>query len=661
MAQQNKKQPKAKTGLARCLELASGHKGLVFLAGFLAALAAICSFVPYLSIYYIIREILFVYPDMSLLNVSTISTWGWLTLAGILGNIVFYFFALLCSHVAAFGTLYELKVAFADHIMHIPLGYHLTLGSGKMRKIMDENIESVEKFIAHQLPDFVASLVAPLVLVIILLGIDWRYGVVCLVGIVLAFIVQFAGFNGEAKEKMHRFQTAQENMNSASVEYVRGMSEIKAFNQTADSFKRLSKSITDYTSFVLEYALGWQNCMPAFTTIINNIYLLLIPVGVLIGMHTTDFREYSLTFIFYLIIVHAISGVLNKIMYISESFTQIDGSVERILVQGASLILQAGLGITIFIGTVLITGGKIELLPLLVLLMFSTQIYGPILAILSQLTSLFHLETVTSRMRTLLTTPAMEGEDKDVSKYDIELKNVTFGYNQDDVIKDVSFSIPAGSVTALVGPSGSGKSTISKLIARFWDVRKGQITIGGMDVSTIEPEHLMRCMSFVFQDVTLFNDTVFNNIRVGNRNATEEQVMAAAKAAYCDEFIQRLPDGYQTVLGENGSTLSGGERQRISIARALLKDAPIILLDEATASLDPENEVLIQRAIAKLVEGKTVIMIAHRLRTVVDADQILVLDNGRLVEHGTHDELMKKNGLYHKLFHIQQESLGWAV
>ena len=217
------------------------------------------------------------------------------------------------------------------------------------------------------------------------------------------------------------------------------------------------------------------------------------------------------------------------------------------------------------------------------------------------------------------------------------------------------------SLTALVGPSGSGKSTISKLIARFWDIRKGQITIGGMDVKTIEPEHLMRCMSFVFQDVTLFNDTVFNNICVGNMNATEEQVMAAAKAAYCDEFIQRLPDGYQTVLGENGSTLSGGERQRISIARALLKDAPIILLDEATASLDPENEILIQRAIAKLVEGKTVIMIAHRLRTVVDADQIIVLEDGKLAELGTHKELMEKKGLYEKLYHIQQESLGWAI
>ncbi len=335
--------------------------------------------------------------------------------------------------------------------------------------------------------------------------------------------------------------------------------------------------------------------------------------------------------------------------------------VSGVLVQGASLILQAGLGITIFIGTVLITGGEIELLSLLILLMFSTQIYGPILATLSQLTTLFHLETVTSRMRTLLTTPAMDGRDQDIMKYDIALENVTFAYNEEDVIKDVSMQIPAGSVTALVGPSGSGKSTISKLIARFWDVRKGKITIGGMDISTIEPEHLMRCMSFVFQDVTLFNDTVFNNIRVGNKNATEEQVMAAAKAAYCDEFIQRLPEGYQTVLGENGSTLSGGERQRISIARALLKDAPIILLDEATASLDPENEVLIQRAIARLVEGKTVIMIAHRLRTVVDADQIIVLENGRLAEQGTHEELMNKKGLYEKLYHIQQESLGWAV
>lgn len=335
--------------------------------------------------------------------------------------------------------------------------------------------------------------------------------------------------------------------------------------------------------------------------------------------------------------------------------------VSGILVQSASLILQASLGIVIFLGTVLITGGQIEFLSLLILLMFSTQVYGPILSILSQLTSLFHLGTVTKRMRILLSTPTMDGKEQTVRDYNIELEHVTFAYAKENIIKDVSVRIPAGSITALVGPSGSGKSTLVKLIARFWDIDTGKITIGGEELRNMDPEHLMHSMSFVFQDVTLFNDTVFNNIKIGDGSATDEQVMAAAKAAYCDEFIQRLPDGYQTVLGENGSTLSGGERQRISIARALLKNAPIILLDEATASLDPENEVLIQRAIARLVNGKTVIMIAHRLRTVTDADQILVLDNGMLAEQGTHEELLKQKGLYHKLYQIQQESLSWTI
>lgn len=320
---------KKKTGMARCLELASQHKGLVFISGILAAAAAVCSFLPYLSIYFIMRELIGVFPDMANANMSVVLRYGWMALGGIAGNVILYFCALMCSHLAAFGTLYELKLAFANHITEIPLGYHLTIGSGRMRKIMDENIESIEKFIAHQFPDFVASLVAPLALVILLLAIDWRYGIVSLFGIILAFVVQFLGFNGSAKEKMHHYQTAQEDMNNASVEYVRGMPEIKAFNQTADSFRRLSKSITDYTSFVLEYAMGWQNCMPGFTTIIHNIYLLLIPVGIFIGMGAEDYRTYSLTFIFYLVLAPAISGVLNKIMYISESFTQIDGNVER--------------------------------------------------------------------------------------------------------------------------------------------------------------------------------------------------------------------------------------------------------------------------------------------------------------------------------------------
>jgi len=234
-------------------------------------------------------------------------------------------------------------------------------------------------------------------------------------------------------------------------------------------------------------------------------------------------------------------------------------------------------------------------------------------------------------------------------------------YSKEDVIKDMSFSIPAGSITALVGPSGSGKSTVSKLIARFWDVQDGCIRLGGTDIRKINPENLMSHMSFVFQDVTLFNDTIYNNIRIGNVNATAEEIFAAAKAAYCDEFIERLPEAYQTVLGENGMTLSGGERQRISIARALLKNAPIVLLDEATASLDPENEVFVQKAISGLVEGKTVIIIAHRLRTVADADQIIVFDDGKVIEQGTHEQLIEKKGLYDRLYNIQQESLGWAI
>ena len=332
-----------------------------------------------------------------------------------------------------------------------------------------------------------------------------------------------------------------------------------------------------------------------------------------------------------------------------------------VFMSSASMVLQAGVGITIFAGTMLLVKGRIELLPLLMFLFMATRIYGPFLAILSQLSALLNLNVVTERMRALLTTPAMPGTEKDILNCDVELDHVTFRYNTEDVIKNVSCKIPQGSVTALVGPSGSGKSTISKLIARFWDIQKGTIRVGGKDIRTMAPENLMKYMSFVFQDVTLFQDTVMNNIRLGNPNATDEHVIAAAKAAYCDEIIQEMPQGYQTILGENGSTVSGGERQRISIARALLKDAPMILLDEATASLDPENEVLVQKAIAKLVEGKTVIMIAHRLRTVVDADQILVLEHGELTERGTHQELMEKKGLYQKLYHIQQESADWAV
>jgi ATP-binding cassette, subfamily B, bacterial IrtB/YbtQ len=335
-----------------------------------------------------------------------------------------------------------------------------------------------------------------------------------------------------------------------------------------------------------------------------------------------------------------------------------------VFVTGAQMILQSGIGITVFTGTSLLMSGKIELVPMLLCLTIVTRIYGPILTELTLLPELFYHKIAIKRMRTLMSIKPMEGdEQKPVKEYDITLNNVSFRYNDqgEDTIKSVDITVPAGGVTALVGPSGSGKSTVSRLIARFWDVDEGSVKIGGIDVKELDPGHLMEYMSFVFQDVVLFNDTVYNNIKIGNMDASEEQVLEAARAARCDEFANKMPNGYNTMLGENGSTLSGGERQRISIARALLKDAPIVLLDEATASLDPESEAYIQEAISRLIMNKTVLVIAHRLRTIETADKIIVLDEGKVVEQGTHKDLMKKEGLYRRLYSIQQESLGWSV
>lgn len=599
MSNTKSKKTKSKTGLARCMELASDRKGLIFLSALLSSLAAIASFIPYIAVYFMIREILNVFPDLVQLDMGRIMNYGWLALAGIVANILLYFLAIFSSHIAAFGTLYDLKVLFADHITKIPLGYHLTIGSGRLRKIMDENIESVEGFIAHQFPDFVASITAPIVMVIILFVVDWRFGLASLAGIILAFIAEFIGFgSGAMKENMGKYQKASEEMNNASVEYVRGMSVVKAFNQTASSFKKLQEAISGYTEWVLKFSLGWQNCMPAFTTIINNIYLILVPVGILIGSNTSNFKEFSMKFIFYLLFVPAIAGVLNKIMYISESFMQIDGNV--------------------------------------------------------------------ARMDEILNIPEMPetANPQKPQGEDVVFDHVSFTYtgnNEEKALESVSFAAKQGQITAIVGPSGGGKSTIANLISRFWDVTDGKITIGGVDLRDMAQNDLMRQVSFVFQDIFLFKQSILDNIRMGNRNATEEQVIAAAKAAQCHEFISKLPEGYHTVVGTKGVHLSGGERQRIAIARAIIKDSPIIVLDEATAFSDPENEYLIQKAFEKLMQNKTVIIIAHRLSTIRNADKIIVMEKGQIVESGKHDNLVAAGGRYFQMWNHYTEAINWKL
>ena len=345
---------------------------------------------------------------------------------------------------------------------------------------------------------------------------------------------------------------------------------------------------------------------------------------------------------------------LKHMMWASIKFEGIGG----IIVTLSTMILQVGLGIVVLLGVSLMISGSLDPITFIAFIIISSRIYSPLISVLTLLPELFYMLVSIDRMKSLQTEPIMEGKDDVIfENYSINIDHVKFSYNQTSVINNLSCTIPEGKMTALVGPSGSGKSTLLQLIARFWDVNSGNITIGNLDIKQIDPETLMRSMAFVFQQVVLFDDTIMNNIRIGKHNATDEEVKLAAKIARCDELIARLPDGWNTLIGENGSKLSGGERQRISIARALLKNAPIILLDEATASLDPENEVYIQEAIANLVKDRTVIVIAHRLKTIIGADNIIVLDKGSIAEQGNYQDLMDNNGLFTKLYSFQKQAL----
>lgn len=579
------------------MELAEKRKPLVLLSGVLSSLAAVFSFLPYLAIYWVIREILTVYPSLDLLDGGKVSRFAGFAMLGIAGNLLSYFLAIVCSHLAAFGTIYDLKIGFAEHLARIPMGYHLTLGSGKLRKIMEDNIDSIEGFLAHQFPDFVASVTSPVVMVILLLVVDWRLGLASLLGIILAFVAEFMGYgSGEMKETMKQYQDALEDMNNASVEFVRGMPVIKIFGREESSFDRLKNAIRKYTEWVLKFSLGWQNCMPAFTTIVNNIYLIIIPVGILVGRGAKDPKAFALNFIFYLLFVPAIAGILNKIMYVSESFMEINNNV--------------------------------------------------------------------ARMDEILCIKELEDRgEKTAQGSDVIFENVSFSYDgrEEKALNGVSFTAKAGQLTAVVGASGSGKSTIANLISRFWDASEGNIWIGGTRVQDIPYDRLMNTVSFVYQDSFLFKTSILENIRMGRKNASEEEVMEAARQAQCHDFIEKLPKGYHTVIGEKGVHLSGGECQRIAIARAILKDAPVIVLDEATAFSDPENEYLIKKSFENLTRNKTVIMIAHRLHTVRDAGQILVMQGGELVERGTHEELYARQGRYRQLWDGYEKTLDWKV
>lgn len=591
------KESKNKTGMARLFELASKHKGLLTLSGILSAIAAVASFIPYVAIYLIIKEIITIYPDFTMLDTGAVTRYGLLALGGIAVDVICYLASSICAHIAAFGTQYELKSNFTKHLAHIPLGYHLTLGSGRLRKVIDEDIEKIESFLAHSFPDIVASFTAPVVMLILMFVFDWRFGVAAFLAVIAAFAMQMMTFGATGPELMQSMQKSMADMTGASVEYVRGMPVLKAFGRTASSFHQLKEAIRNYTQFMLKYTLKWENYTSAFQTVANNAYLFILPVGILIGRNTQDYLGFSMTFIFYLLFAPSMATVLNKIMYVSSSSMRIAGGVEN---------------------------------------------YDSMMA---------------------LPELSVQNGTVEISTNEVRFENVSFAYSENDVqaLSDVSFTANAGEVTAIVGPSGSGKSTIAHLIPRFWDVTGGAVTIGGADIRNVSEEKLMQMVSFVFQDSYLFGQSIKENIRMGCPDATDDEIIKAAKAAQCHTFITALPKAYETVIGEDGIHLSGGEKQRIAIARAIIRNTPVLVLDEATSFADPENERLIQKALSELIKGKTVIMIAHRLGTIKDADKIIVMENGKAVESGSHDELNAKNGLYRKMWDSYTSAINWKL
>jgi ATP-binding cassette subfamily B protein len=597
-----------KAGMARLWELAMRKRTLVVCSCVLAVISIAVSFSPFIAIYHIIRQLVMHFADLSKLDTAYMLKLGWFAAGGAVATIALNFFALMCSHIAAFTTLYGLKLEFTAHIAALPLGFHSAHSTGKLRKIVDENIEKLEGFIAHQLPDLAGSFAMPLFTLIILFVFDWRLGLASFVPIAAAYLIQMTAMgNKKARIFIEKYQDSLEDMNNAAVEYVRGISVVKAFNQTIFSFRKFHETILNYGRFVKNYTLSFEKHMAAFMLIINHAYLFLIPVIILLSNNIiahngyADYAQFAFVSIFYLLFSFSLAASFTKLMYVSQNGKMIADGIERM-----DKVLNA------------------QPLP----------------------------ETA---------------NPKTTAEYSVVFENVMFNYKGEaspatpPALSNISFTARQGEVTALVGPSGSGKSTIAHLIPRFYDVTEGAISIGGVDIRDMAQDYLMSIAGFVFQDVFLFRQSIADNILIGNRNAAREQIVAAAEAAQCREFIEKLPNGYDTVIGSSGVHLSGGEMQRIAIARAILRNAPILVLDEATAFADPENERNIQLALSKLMQGKTVIIIAHRLSTIRNADKIIVVDRGKIAEEGRHDALVAAGGRYSRMWEQYSGAMDWNL
>ena len=586
--------------ISRMFQYAGNRHWLTVLGMILAGLSTVLSMVPFVCIWFVIRDILnaMIAGDVSLASGS--STYAWMAAGFSVLSILLYFIALCCSHLAAFRTATNMKKAAMHHIVTLPLGYFGQNASGRLRKVIDDNAGLTENFLAHQLPDLTGAVVMPIAVLVLIFVFDWRLGLCCLVPLALGvyFLKQMMG--GDNANFMEGYMTALETMNKEAVEYIRGIPVVKVFQQTVYSFKNFHAAIEEYEKYASGYALKCRIPLTGFNVSLNGTFVLLIPVACMIfagASGQASYEEVLLDFLFYSLFTPICTTMMNRVMFASEQLMAAKSAVNRI-------------------------------------------------------------EEVLKEQP--LKETANPKKPKDAS---VVFDNVSFCYPGTEVkaLDHVTFSVPAGKTVALVGASGSGKSTAAKLIPRFYDVTEGQVLVGGANVKDIDKETLMDQIAFVFQNTKLFKNTLLENIRAARPNASKEEVLSAVKSAQCEEIINRLPEGLDSVVGNGGTYLSGGENQRIALARAILKDSPIIILDEATAFADAENEHQIQLAFEKLTKGKTVLMIAHRLSTIQNADEILVFDEGKIIERGTHASLLTANGKYASMWKDYQTSIRWKV
>ena len=564
------------------MEVLKEHKGKVFTSALIAIIGVGLDVVPYFSVANIINNIV-----EGKVEIGAYIPYILAVLVGLLGSVLFHELSTIISHNLAYRVIEGKRKKLVDKLSKISMGEIEKRSSGQWSQFMVETLDKMEQPIAHVIPEVIANLLIPIVLVVIIFIMDWRIGVANLLTIplgLLFFMMMMRGY----EEKSKRYQEASKAMNTTMVEYVNGIKVIKAFNKSASSFGKFKETVNENKKAMLDW---------------------------------------------YLSVCFSMTGAMETIP--------------------ATMIFVLPTSLYLFMQ------GSVEMSLLIMCILLSYASYKPLIKAMSHLETMANIKIVMKEINRVMEIPDLErGKQlKHIKSYDVEFQNVSFAYDESkNVLNNISFKANEKELTAIVGDSGGGKSTIAKLIAGFWNIDKGKILIGDVDLNDMPLKQNMELITYVSQENFLFNKTILENLRIAKEDASMDEIKEACVKASCHDFIMNLPNGYETVVGEGGSSLSGGERQRIVIARSFLKNSPIVLLDEATAYSDPDNEAIIQESIDALIKDKTVIMIAHRLSTIVKANKIIVVDNGNIVEQGSHEKLLELNGRYREMWDVYTEA-----